>query len=96
MDDPIRADALRLLRVARDIHVEQHGGDEVSFRTGTTLDLVAAGELTGLPTGYPSHQDAIDWLEDRSAIEPDPIYQQALGGPIYRTTARGVALLSES
>jgi hypothetical protein len=96
MDDPLRADALRLLRVARDIHVEQHGGDEESFRTGTTLDLVAAGERTGLPTGYPSHEDAVEWLEDRGAIEPDPIYQQALGGTIYRITARGVELLGES
>jgi hypothetical protein len=95
MDYPVRADALRLLRVARDIYVEEHGGDEESFRARTSLDLVAAGQHTGLPAGYPSHEDAVECLEDRGAIEPDPVFQQALGGPIYRITQRRLELLGE-
>jgi hypothetical protein len=92
MDYPVRADALRLLRVARDIYVEEHGGDEESFRARTSLDLVAAGQHTGLPAGYPSHEDAIEWLEDRGAIEPDPMFR---GGThtLYRVTARVMELL---
>jgi hypothetical protein len=91
----VRADALRLLRAARDIHVEEHGGDEESFRARTSLDLVAAGRRTGLPAGYPSHEDAVEWLEDRGAIEPDPMFR---GGThtLYRVTARGVELLRET
>jgi len=95
MDDPIRNDALRLLRAARDYHVEQHGDAENSFRARTTLDLAAAGQRTGLPIGYPSYEDAVVWLEDRSAIEPDPLYQFTVGGPIYLITQRGLALLAE-
>jgi hypothetical protein len=96
MDDPLRTDALRLLRVARDIYVEEHGGDEESFRARTSLDLVAAGQHTGLPTGYPSHEDAIEWLEDRGAIEPDPMFRRGTHTLFYRVTARGMELLGES
>ena len=51
MDDPLRADALRLLRAARDIYVEEHGGDEESFRARTSLDLVE--RLGGVPASPP-------------------------------------------
>jgi hypothetical protein len=94
MNNRERDDALRLLRAARDIHVEQHGNDEDSFRATTTLDLVAAGELTGLPTGYPSHKAAVRWLESEGATEPDPMYRRTVGGRIYRVTARGLQMLA--
>jgi len=86
---------LRLLRVARDIHVEQYGGHEESFRTGRTLDLVAAGQRAGLPTGCPSHEDAVEWLEDRGAIEVAQLTRRVAGGPIYRITRRGVEMLRD-
>jgi hypothetical protein len=95
MNNRERDDALRLLRAARDIHIARLGGDEDSFRAGTTLDLSAAGERTGLPIGYPSHEAAVRWLVSQGAIEPDPMYQNIVGGPIYRITARGVEMLRE-
>jgi hypothetical protein len=75
------------------VHVEQHRGDEESFRVGTTLDLVVAGERTELPVGYARHEAALKWLESANAIEPDPMYREALGGPIYRITALGLEML---
>jgi hypothetical protein len=96
MDEQARSDGLQLLRAARDIHVEQHGGDEDSFQARTTLDLVAAGERIRLPTGYDRHNDAVEWLESEDAIEPDPMYRRVVGGPIYQVTQRGVEMLDET
>ena len=84
-------DGLRLLRAAKDIFVEQQGADEGSFREGTTLDLAAAGELVGMPVGFPSHNAAVEWLESECAIEPDPMYRRATT-TIHRVTATGVEL----
>ena len=95
MESRMRTAALRLLWAARGVHVEQHGGDEESFRVGTTLDLVAAGERTGLPTGSEPHELALEWLADADAIEPAPMYQEPVGGPIYRVTARGLEILRD-
>jgi hypothetical protein len=92
-DDQARDAALRLLRVARDIHVEAHSGDVGSFRAKTPQDLVAAGGHTGLPTGYPSHEAAVEWLESSGAIEPIPAFQAVEGITGYRITARGVGML---
>jgi hypothetical protein len=86
---------LRLLRAARDVHVEQHGGDEESFRAGTTLVLAAVGERTELPTGSERHELALEWLVDAGAIEPEPMYQEPVGGPIYHITARGLEMLRD-
>ncbi len=95
MEGRVREDALRLLRAARDFHVEQHGGNEESFRARVTLDLAAAGERTGLPTGSEHHELALEWLADAGAIEPEPMYQEPVGGPIYRITARGLEMLRD-
>ena len=84
-------DGLRLLRAAKDIFVEQQGADEGSFREGTTLDLAAAGELVGMPVGFPSHNAAVEWLESERAIEPHPMYRRATT-TIHRVTATGVEL----
>ena len=98
MDDHLRDDAMRLLGAARDYHVELHGklhgNDEGSFGSGTTLNLAAAGQRTGLPIGYPSHEAAVEWLVADGAIEPDPLYQNVVGGPIYRLTTYGFELLA--
>jgi hypothetical protein len=94
-DDLVRTDALRLLWAARGVHVEQHGGDEESFRVGTTLDLVVAGQRTELPTGYDRHEAVLEWLAAADAIEPDPMHQEAAGGPIYRITERGFEMLRD-
>jgi hypothetical protein len=96
MDDHVRDDAMRLLWAARDYHVELHGGDEGSFGAGTTLNLTAAGQRTGLPIGYPSHEAAVEWLVADGAIEPDPLYQNVVDGPIHRLTTYGLELLAES
>ena len=95
MDDHVRDDAMRLLWAARDYHVELHGNDEGSFGARTTLNLAAAGQRTGLPIGYPSHEAAVEWLVADGAIEPDPLYQNVVGGPIHRLTAYGLGLLAE-
>ena len=84
-------DGLRLLRAAKDIFVEQQGADEGSFRAGTTLDLAAAGELVGMPVGFPSHNAAVEWLESERAIEPHPMYRRPTT-TIHRVTATGVEL----
>jgi hypothetical protein len=100
MHDQLRDVALRLLWAARDVHVEHQSEKEWSrarFRAKTTLDLVAAGERTGLSTtGYYRHAAAVEWLEATNAIEPDPYLWRIEGGPIYRITARGVEMLAES
>jgi hypothetical protein len=98
-------DGLRLLRAAKDIFVEQQGADEGSFRAGTTLDLAAAGELVGMPVGFPSHNAAVEWLESERAIEADPMYRRVTERAIephpmyrrptttiHRVTATGVEL----
>ena len=101
MHDQLRDVALRLLWAARDVHVEHQSEKEwprARFRAKTTLDLVAAGERTGLPTtGYHRHAAAaaVEWLEARNAIEPDPYLRRMEGGPVYRITARGVQMLAE-
>ena len=96
MDYGERDDAVRLLRTARDYYVELHGGDEESFGAGTALNLAAAGQRTGLPIGYPSHEAAVEWLVADGAIEPDPLYQNVVDGPIHRLTTYGLELLAES
>jgi hypothetical protein len=95
MEGRVREDALRLLRATRDVHVEQHGGNDESFRAQVTLDLAAAGERTGLPTGSERHELALEWLADAAAIEPEPMYEDAAGSPIYRVTRSGVDLLRD-
>ena len=85
-DDQARDDALRLLRAARGIYIETHGGDESSFRAGAELDLVTAGERTGLPTGFDRHEAAVECLEAAGMIEP-------VGGPIYHVTEQGRRML---
>ncbi len=84
-------DGLRLLRAAKDIFVEQQGADEGSFRAGTTLDLATAGELVGMPVGFPSHNAAVEWLESERAIEAEPLYRRATT-TIHRVTATCVEL----
>ncbi len=84
-------DGVRLLRAAKDIFVEQQGDDEGSFRAGTTLDLAAAGELVGMPVGFPSHNAAVEWLESERAIEPHAMYRRATT-TIHRVTATGAEL----
>ena len=99
MHDQARGVALRLLWAARDVHLEHQSEKEwprARFRAKTTLDLVAAGERTGLPTAYYRHAAAVEWLEAGNAIEPDPYLWRIEGGPIYRITARGVQMLAES
>jgi len=98
MQDQVKDVALRLLWAARDVHVEQRNEKEwprAKFGAKTTLDLVAAGERTGLPTGSYRHAAAVEWLEAGNAIEPDPYLRRVEGGPIYRITARGVEMLAE-
>jgi hypothetical protein len=94
-DAQVREDALQLLRAARDTYVEQYGGNEKSFTARTALDLAAAGQRTGLPTGYDRHERAVEWLESEAAIERDPVYQRIVTGTIYRITARGVEMLRD-
>ena len=99
MHDQVRDGALRLLRAARDVHVERQSEKEwyrARFMAKTTLDLVAAGERTGLPTGAHRHASAVEWLEAENAIETDPYFQRMVGDPIYRITARGVEMLAQS
>ena len=91
--------ALGLLGIARDVYLAWQGEKWFGsrFRAKTTLDLVAAGERTGLSTtGYYRHAAAVEWLEAENAIEPDPYLWRIEGGPIYRITARGVQMLAES
>ncbi len=95
MEGRVREDALRLLRAARDVHVEQHGGNEESFRSRVTLDLAGAGERADLPTGSERHELALEWLAAADAIEPEPMYQEPVGGPFYRITTRGLEMLRE-
>jgi hypothetical protein len=105
MYESVSQDGLRLLRAAKDLFVEQQGDDEGSFRAGTTIDLPVAGELVGMPVGFPSHNAAVEWLESERAIEPDPLYRRVPEraiepDPLYRratmtihrVTATGVEL----
>ncbi len=95
VDDQVWTDGLRLLRAARDIHVEQrYSGAGRSFRARTTLDLVAAGERTGLPAGYDRHKAAVEWLLSDHAVEPEPALRRRGGEPIYRVTQRGLEMLA--
>jgi hypothetical protein len=38
--------------------------------------------------------DAVEWLVADGAIEPDPLYQNVVGGPIHRLTTYGLELLA--
>jgi hypothetical protein len=50
------------------------------------LDLVTAGERTGLLTGFDRHEAAVECLEAAGMIEP-------VGGPIYHVTVQGRRML---
>ncbi len=54
MYDEVRENATRLLRAARDIHVERHGGNAESFTPRTMLELGEGGNAPAWPRGTAS------------------------------------------
>ena len=91
MDQTARADALRLLRAAKDIFLEQHGRSAELFREGADLDLVEAGNRIGLGVGLPRHNAAVQWLGDQDAIVEELTWN-VVNVPAYRVTVHGVEL----
>jgi hypothetical protein len=83
-----RGVALRLLGAARDVHLACQQGVKwfgSTFRAGTTLDLVAAGERAGLlMVAYDRRRYDVEGLRARETIETDPCLRRMVGGAIYR------------
>lgn len=91
MDQTARDDALRLLRAAKDIFLEQHGRSAELFREGADLDLAEAGNRIGLGAGLPRHNAAVQWLGDQDAIVEELTWN-VVNVPAYRVTVHGVEL----
>ena len=91
--DHLTEDAQKLLRAAREIHVERHGSQ--TFTLGTHLPLEAAGRRTGINPERMRYYDAIKELEYEGAIEWPTSARYARGNKKYVITQRGLEMLRE-
>ncbi len=87
-------DARALLRAAKEIHSERHGGQ--TFTPGTHLPLEEAGRRTGFGADSIRYYDLIEDMECEGAIEwAISSARYARGAEHYVITERGLEMLGD-